>query len=145
MFIILGILIIYFLNISILFQNQSLVVLLAYSLILIVVSRSYKNLKSTSIQLEILEWIENIQFYQMVKLWTLFSIRARIVKLYNVSILAKKLKDTAIAMISQIVEILHSQSIEVLNSTALLNLRLLLVRYKTTATQKFISNTWASI
>jgi hypothetical protein len=102
-------------------------------------------LKSTSIQLEILEWIENIQFYQMVKLWTLFSIRARIVKLYNVSILAKKLKDTAIAMISQIVEILHSQSIEVLNSTALLNLRLLLVRYKTTATQKFISNTWASI
>ena len=145
MFIILGIFIIYFLNISILFQNQSLVVLLAYSLILIVVSRSYKNLKSTSIQLEILEWIENIQFYQMVKLWTLFSIRARIVKLYNVSILAKRLKDTAIAMISQIVEILHSQSIEVLNSTALLNLRLLLVRYKTTATQKFISNTWASI
>ena len=62
-------------NISILFQNQSLVVFFSFWLILYYLNKKYVELKSTSFQLDILEWLETMQFFIMMKNWGMLLIR----------------------------------------------------------------------
>lgn len=135
-----AIFILYFLNISILFQSQSMVVLVAFCILLIVLSSYYKNLKSTIFQIEIVEWIENIQFYKMIKTWTSLLIRLITIKIYNTIILIKKLQQYGVTIIHQLFEVSYLYYMDLINNNAELNLNLLILKSKAVGTKKSNSN-----
>lgn len=135
-----AIFILYFLNISILFQSQSMVVLVAFCILLIVLSSYYKNLKSTIFQIEIVEWIENIQFYKMIKTWTSLLIRLITIKIYNTIILIKKFQQYGVTIIHQLFEVSYLYYMDLINNNAELNLNLLILKSKAVGTKKSNSN-----
>jgi hypothetical protein len=140
MILLIAIFILYFLNVSILFQSQSMVVLIAFCILLMILSSYYKNLKSTIFQIEIVEWVENIQFYKMIKTWTSLLIRLITIKIYNTIILIKKLQQYAVSIIKQLFEVSYLYYIDLINNNAELNLNLLLSKSKAVSMKKSNTN-----
>lgn len=112
----------YLLNISILFQGQSLVLLVSFWILCILLKNAYQKLESTTFQVEILEWVETMQFLVLLKSWYMFSIRLINIKLYNFYKFIDLLRQELNAMMEEFFSILHKLYIKQIQLNALWNL-----------------------
>lgn len=95
-------------NISILFQNQSLVVFFSFWIILYYLNNKYVHLKSTTFQFEILEWLEIMQFFMMIKNWSLLLIRLLNVTFFNFYKFIMFMKNELIYLLSDVFSIVYN-------------------------------------
>lgn len=112
----------YLLNVSILFQGQSLVLLVSFWILCILMRNAYQKLESTTFQVEILEWVETMQFLILLKSWYMFSIRLINIKLYNFYKFIDLLRKELNAMMEEFFSILHKLYIKQIQLNALWNL-----------------------
>lgn len=117
-----AILFFYLLNISILFQGQSLILLASFWILCILVKNAYKKLESTTFQIEILEWIESMQFLVLLKSWYMFSIRLINIKLYNFYKFVDLLRRELNGIMEEFFSILHKLYMKQIQLNALWNL-----------------------
>jgi hypothetical protein len=108
MVLVLSIFFLYFMNISILFQNQSLVVFFSFWIILYYLNNKYVHLKSTTFQFEILEWLEIMQFFMMIKNWSLLLIRLLNVTFFNFYKFIMFMKNELIYLLSDVFSIVYN-------------------------------------
>jgi len=73
----------YFLNFSILFQGQSLILLFVFYLICIWAKRAYVKLNYIAYQTEVFEWIDSMYLLILLKIWYMLLIRTLSIKLYS--------------------------------------------------------------
>jgi hypothetical protein len=120
----------YFSNISILFQNQSIVVFFSFWILLYFLNKYYLNLKSTSFQTDILEWIEMMQFFIMMKNWSMLSIRLLNIKLYNFYKFIQFMKNEIIYILTDVFYITYNFYLNNINKCAIWNLDRLVSKCK---------------
>lgn len=136
MILLLAIFFLYFMNISILFQNQSMVVFFSFWLLVYFINKYYINLKSTALQTEILEWIETIQFFIMMKNWNMLLIRLLNIKLYNFYKFIQLIKNDVIHSLNDLFYVLYNFYINNINKCSIWNLERLTVRCKSLVLRK---------
>lgn len=117
-------------NISILFQNQSMVVFFSFWLLVYFINKYYVNLKSTALQVEILEWIETMQFFIMMKNWNMLLIRLLNIKLYNFYKFIQLIKNDIIYSLNDLFTILYNFYTNSVNKCAIWNLERLTTKCK---------------
>lgn len=136
MILLLAIFFLYFMNISILFQNQSMVVFFSFWLLVYFINKYYINLKSTALQTEILEWIETMQFFIMMKNWNMLLIRLLNIKLYNFYKFIQLIKNDVIHSLNDLFYVLYNFYINNINKCSIWNLERLTVRCKSLVLRK---------
>jgi hypothetical protein len=136
MVLVLAIFFLYFINISILFQNQSMVVFFSFWLLVYFINKYYVNLKSTALQMEILEWIETMQFFIMMKNWNMLLIRLLNIKLYNFYKFIQLIKNDIIYSLNDLFSILYNFYTNSVNKCAIWNLERLTTKCKSLVLRK---------
>lgn len=136
MVLLLAVFFLYFMNISILFQNQSLVVFFSFWLLVYFINKYYVNLKSTALQIEILEWIETMQFFIMMKNWNMLLIRLLNIKLYNFYKFIQLIKNDVIYSLNDLFSILYNFYINNVNKCSIWNLERLTTKCKSLVIRK---------
>lgn len=130
MILLLSIFFLYFMNISILFQNQSLVVFFSFWLILYYLNKKYVELKSTSFQLDILEWLETMQFFIMMKNWGMLLIRLLNLKFFNFYKFVQYMKTELVYILTDVFSIVYNFYKNNVNRCAIWNLERLVSKCK---------------
>jgi hypothetical protein len=128
MFFLLLVLFVYLLNITILFQGQSLILLVAFWILCILVKKAHTSMESTTFQVEVLEWVETMQFLVLLKAWYLFSIRLVNIKFYNFYKFVHLLRHELNEIMEEFFSILHKLYMRQIQWNALWNLERLLYK-----------------
>lgn len=136
MILLLAIFFLYFMNISILFQNQSMVVFFSFWLLVYFINKYYINLKSTALQAEILEWMETMQFFIMMKNWNMLLIRLLNIKLYNFYKFIQLIKNDVVHSLNDLFYVLYNFYINNINKCSIWNLERLTVKCKSLVLRK---------
>lgn len=136
MVLLLAVFFLYFMNISILFQNQSLVVFFSFWLLIYFINKYYVNLKSTALQVEILEWIETMQFFIMMKNWNMLLIRLVNIKLYNFYKFIQLIKNDVTHSLNDLFSILYNFYLNNVNRCSIWNLERLTTKCKSLVIRK---------
>lgn len=123
-------------NVSILFQNQSLVVFFSFWIILYYVNKKYVDLKSTTIQMDILEWLETMQFLMMMKNWNMLLIRSLNLKFYHFYKFVNYMKNELSYILTEVFEIVYNFYKDNVNKGALWNLERLVSKCKSLGLRK---------
>lgn len=145
MLLIVAFLFFYGLNLSILFQGQSLVLLFAFWILCLFIKNLYVQLTSSTFQIEILEWIENMQFLLLLKTWYMLSIRLLNIKLYNFHTFISLLVYELNAIMGEFFSVLHSLYMNQIQLNALWNLERLYLKKKNLKAQFFDSRYFMSV
>ena len=135
----------YGLNLSILFQGQSLVLLFAFWILCLFITKLYVQLTSSTFQIEIIEWIENLQFLLLLKTWYMLSIRLLNIQLYNFYTFLSLLVYELNAIMGEFFSVLHSLYMNQIQFNAFCNLGRLYLKKKSIKTQLFDSRYFMSV
>jgi hypothetical protein len=135
----------YGLNLSILFQGQSLILLFAFWILCLFITKLYVQLTSSTFQIEIIEWIENLQFLLLLKTWYMLSIRLLNIQLYNFYTFLSLLVYELNAIMGEFFSVLHSLYMNQIQFNAFCNLGRLYLKKKSIKTQLFDSRYFMSV
>ena len=135
----------YGLNLSILFQGQSLILLFAFWILCLFITKLYVQLTSSTFQTEIIEWIENLQFLLLLKTWYMLSIRLLNIQLYNFYTFLSLLVYELNAIMGEFFSVLHSLYMNQIQFNAFCNLGRLYLKKKSIKTQLFDSRYFMSV
>ncbi len=128
MFFVFLILFTYLLNFTILFQGQSLILLVAFWILCILVKNAHTKMETSTFQVENLEWVETMQFLVLLKSWYLFSIRLINVKFYNFYKFVNLLRHELNEIMEEFFSILHKLYMRQIQLNSLWNLERLLYK-----------------
>lgn len=135
----------YGLNLSILFQGQSLILLFAFWILCLFITKLYVQLTSSTFQIEIIEWIENLQFLLLLKTWYMLSIRLLNIQLYNFYTFLSLLVYELNAIMGEFFSVLHFLYMNQIQFNAFCNLGRLYLKKKSIKTQLFDSRYFMSV
>lgn len=120
----------YCLNISILFQGQSLILLLVFYFICILIKNLYIRLQFTMLHSRTIEWIDTMYLLSIFKIWYSILIRRAYYKLYrfyNVCIILKNMLSISVVSLLYSLHTLYTYQFTL---NAQLNLERLFVKKK---------------
>ena len=109
------------------------------------ITKLYVQLTSSTFQIEIIEWIENLQFLLLLKTWYMLSIRLLNIQLYNFYTFLSLLVYELNAIMGEFFSVLHSLYMNQIQFNAFCNLGRLYLKKKSIKTQLFDSRYFMSV